>query len=201
MTRTAMILLSATLVLAACDKLPGPDGESTAAPAPAPTVAVLDVDAVAKALGRDEVFKQQVQAAGRQLQQQLSEFSSGLEGKLKEEQARLGAEPSQEERQQLARMAVDAQRQIQQGQTLARQKALAYQTKLAAEFRAEIQPVVSEVALGRGASAVLVSSTLLWFEPSANITGAVIDALRARGANAGAPTLAPASSQEPEKAD
>jgi len=197
MTRTATILLSATLLLAACDELPSPSGKSTAARAP--SVAVLDVDAVAKALGRDEVFKQQIQAAGRQLQQQLSEFSSGLEEKVREEQTRLGAEPSQEDRQQLARMAVDAQRQVQQGQALARQKAREYQNKLVAEFRAEIQPVVSEVALGRGASAVLLSSTLLWFEPTADITGAVIDALRARGANAGAPTLAPAASQETSK--
>ena len=197
MTRTAMMLLVTTLVLAACDQVPDPTGATAAEQAP--TVAVLDVDAVAKALGRDDVFRQQIQAAGRQLQQQLSELSSGLEDKVREEQARLGADPSQEERQQLAKMAVDAQRRVQQGQALARQKAREYQNKLAAEFRAEIQPVVSDVALSRGASAVFVSNTLLWFEPTVDITGAVIDALRARGANAGAPALAPATSKQPEK--
>ena len=191
MKRTAVILIWTTLLLAGCDKLSGAAGPATGTQTPA--VAVLDVEAVAKALGRDEVFRQQVQAAGQQLQQQLSEFSSGLEGKLREEQARLGAEPSQEERQQLARMAVDAQRQVQQGQALARQKALEYQNKLVAEFRAELRPVASEVALERGASAVLLSNTVLWFEPTVDITGEVIDELRARGANSGAPVLAPAS--------
>ena len=88
MTRTAMMLLATTLVLAACDQVPDPTGATAAEQAP--TVAVLDVDAVAKALGRDDVFRQQIQAAGRQLQQQLSELSSGLEDKVREEQAEIG---------------------------------------------------------------------------------------------------------------
>jgi len=182
--------LAAALLLAGCDKIPFPVSQAPPAAAPAPTMAVLDLDAVAKALGRDEVFREQVEAAGQQLRQQLGELSSNLQTQLREEQEKLGAEPSDEQRQQLQRMLAEAQRQVQQGQVLARQKAAEFQTQLARQFRAEVQPVATEVARSRGASGVLLANTLLWFEPAADITGAVIDALRARGAASGAPAMA-----------
>ncbi len=190
-------VLSACLFLTACDKLSSTLAPSGAEPKAAPTVAVLDLAAVAKALGRDEAYKEQVQAAGRQLQQQLSEFTSGLQDRLRQEQEKLGDAPTDEERQQLQRMVVDAQRQVQQGQALARQKALEFQTQLATQFRTEVQPVAAEVARAMGATTVLLSNSVVWFEPTVDITGGVIDAMRARGATSGAPALTP-SADRPE---
>ena len=185
------LLIVAALMLSACDKIPFPSVPAPAPAAPAPTMAVLDLGAVAKALGRDEVFRQQVEAAGQQLRQQLGELSSNLQTRLREEQAKLGDDPSEEQRQQLQRMLAEAQRQVQQGQLVARQKATEYQAQLAQQFRAEVQPVAAELARERGASGVLLANSLLWFEPAVDITGEVIDALRARGAASGAPALAP----------
>jgi Skp family chaperone for outer membrane proteins len=177
------VLVVAALLIAGCDKLPLP-----ADPAPAgwaKAVAVLDLSTVAKALGRDAVFREQVQAAGQQLDQQLAALSSSLQTRLREEQARLGEEPTEEEQQELQRMLADARRQVQQGQAEARQKAARYQAQLVAQFRREVQAVAAEVARSHGASAVLLADTVLWFEPAADITGEVIDALRARGSAAG----------------
>lgn len=182
------MLLGASLLLSGCDKFPdsasllGSQSTSTSKQ----TVAVLDLAAVAKALGRDEIVKQQVQAAGEQLRQQLANFSTELQDKLREQQAKLGSNPSEDERQQLQRQLVEAQRQVQQSQALARQKAVQFQNQLAVQFRNEIQPVAAEIARAQGASAIAMANTLMWFDPALDITGAVIDAMRAKGT---APTL------------
>ena len=183
MTRTALILLVATAALAGCDKLPLPASMPAAQveSSPASGVAVLDLAAVAKALGRDQVFKQQTEAAGRQLQQQLTDFATGLQQQLRDEQAKLGEAPTQEQQQELRRKLGQAQRQVQQSQVLARQKAVQFQAQILNTFRAEVAPVAAEVARANGASAVVLSNTTLWFDPAVDITGQVIDALRARG--------------------
>ena len=188
MNRVLWMLLGASLLLSGCDKFPdsasllGSQSTSTSKQ----TVAVLDLAAVAKALGRDEIVKQQVQAAGEQLRQQLANFSTELQDKLREQQAKLGSNPSEDERQQLQRQLVEAQRQVQQSQALARQKAVQFQNQLAVQFRNEIQPVAAEIARAQGASAIAMANTLMWFDPALDITGAVIDAMRAKGT---APTL------------
>lgn len=196
MMRKALIAFSASLLLAlaGCDKIPLPPSSNASGGASAPALAVLDLGAVAKALGRDEVFKEQVEAAGRQLQQQLTEFTTELQEQLRAEQEKLGEAPSDEDQLQLRQKVADAQRQVQQSQAIARQKAREFQLKLANEFRDEVQPVAAEVARERGASAILIANTLMWFEPTVDITGDVIDAMRARGAASGAPSIPPAGS-------
>lgn len=190
MKRPILLMIVATLLLGACDKLPGPMGQSGKSSAQrGAAVAVLDLGAVAKALGRDEVFKEQMESARQQLRQQLTDFSTGLEGKLREEQAKLGESPTPEQQQALREKLVQAQRQVQQSQVLARQKALEFQTSLAAQFRQEVEPAAAAVAKSKGATAVLLSNTLMWFEPTVDITGAVIDEMRARGATSGAPAV------------
>ena len=181
------VLVAAALLLAGCDKSPLPADPATAGVPTGSAVAVLDLSAVAKALGRDAVFREQVQAAGQQLDQQLAALSSSLQTRLREEHARLGEAPTEEEQQQLQRMLADARRQVQEGQAEARQKAARYQAQLVAQFRREVQVVAAGVARSHGASAVVLADTVLWFEPAADITGEVIDALRARAAEAGAP--------------
>ncbi len=192
------VLLGCCLLLSGCDKLPDPSallGKQSASTG-AQAVAVLDLAAVAKALGRDETVKQQVQAAGEQLRQQLTSFSSGLQDKLREQQAKLGTNPSDDERQQLQRQLVEAQRQVQQSQALARQKAVQFQNQLAVQFRNEIQPVAAEIARAKGATTIAMANTLMWFDPALDITGAVIDAMRAKGM---APTLAAPGDKPAEK--
>ena len=200
MKRSVFVLLFASVLLSACDKFPDTSsllGNKQAKSAAKQAVAVIDLSAVAKALGRDEVVKQQVQAAGEQLRQQLTDFSSGLQEKLREEQAKLGTNPSDVERQQLQKQLVEAQRQIQQSQALARQKAAQFQNQLAMNFRNEIRPVAAEIARAQGASAIALANTLMWFDPTLDITGAVIDAMRAKGA---APVLAPAPAEQATEA-
>lgn len=190
MMRKILFLLAAGIMLSGCDKIPHSLGQAGAAKGSG--VAVLDLGAVAKALGRDEVFRQQMESARQQLGQQLNEFSTGLQGQLREEQAKLGEAPTAEQQQELREKVAQAQRQVQQSRVLARRKAAEFQSNLAVAFRNEVQPVAAEVARARGASAVALSNTLLWFEPEVDITGEVIDRMRAMGAMGSA---APAESQ------
>jgi Skp family chaperone for outer membrane proteins len=205
MMRAALLLLSVSFLLSACDKFPDP---YSLLDKPAGTgttgskTAILDIDALAEALGRDEVAKQQLQAAEQQLRQQLTEFSTSLQSKLNEEKAKLGSEPSADERQRLQEQLLQAQRQVQQSQLLAREKAAQFQTQLAVQFRKEVRPVAAEIARQRGASTVMPASSLLWFDTAVDITGAVIDAMRAKGAAVVAPApVVPASSDDPAAAE
>ncbi len=199
MLRTLTTFLFASVALAGCDKLPFPVSIPAAQVKadPADRVAVIDLAAVAKALGRDEVFKQQSEEASRQLQQQLTEFASGLQEQLREEQSKLGEQPTPEQQQELRRKLIEAQRQVQQSQLLARQKATEFQTQIVNAFRAEVQPVAAEVARANGASSVLLSNAFLWFEHSVDITGKVIDAMRARGT--AVPPPAPGGESTPQE--
>lgn len=201
MIRPVLLLLSVCILISGCDKLADSSARlDKSVSAGASKVAVIDIDAVAKALGRDEVVKQQIQAAGQQLRQQLTEFSSGLQTKLNEEKSKLGSEPSADERQQLQEKLLAAQQQVQQSQVLARQKAAQFQNQLALQFRNEMRPVAAEIARKQGASTVLLANTLLWFDAPIDITGAVIDAMSAKGAATAAPAVAPAAPAEQKPA-
>ncbi len=169
-----ILLLAFAIGLAGCDKLQLEMPKS----AQAADVAVLDLQAVAKALGRDDDFKQQLEGAGKQLGEQLTQVSSALQNQLREEQAKLGENPTDEARGKLRQMAAEAQRKFQQSQLQARQKARQFQLQLATQFRKDVQPVATEVARAKGASVVMLSNTLMWFEPAVDITAEVIGKMR-----------------------
>ena len=170
-----LLLLVFAIGLSGCDKLQLEMPRS----ARAADVAVLDLQAVAKALGRDDDFKLQLESAGKQLGEQLSQVSTVLQQQLREEQAKLGDDPSDEDRVKLRQMAVEAQRKIQQSQQQARLKARQFQLQLATRFRQDVQPVAAEVARAKGASVVMLSNSLMWFEPAVDITAEVIGKMRA----------------------
>jgi Skp family chaperone for outer membrane proteins len=150
--RYLTVVLLAAMALAGCDR--------------SPEVAVIDVDAVAKAIGRDEVIKQQMQAAREQLAQQLSQRAEVLKERLEQT-------PSQESE-------AEARRVWQQAMTLAEQRAREYQLVLIAEFTEQLRPVTEKIARAHGVRVVFSARTsTVWFEPEADLTGAVIAELRA----------------------
>ena len=180
MRLSGILLLAAFAVgLVGCDKLQLEMPKS----AQAVDVAVMDLQAVAKALGRDDDFKQQLESAGKQLGEQLTQVSSALQNKLREEQAKLGENPTDEARGQLRKMAAEAQRKFQRSQNQARQKARQFQLQLATQFRKDVQPIATEIARARGASVVMLANSLMWFEPAIDITADVIGKMRAMGSS------------------
>ena len=131
----------------------------------APSVAVIDLTAIAKALGRDERLREQLDNASRQLTQQLSDYSDTLRNQLRDERIKLGQTPSAEQREQLVQLTTQAQHKVQQTQALAQQKARAFQLKLVTEFRDEVRPVAMSVAKQRGLRGIMLAPGMLWFDP------------------------------------
>ena len=159
------------LALAACDQIPGRGGSG---------IAIIDLNAIAKATGQEEIIQQQAQAARDELNVQLQEAATSLEAQLNEEREKLGDSPTQEQTQQFQQLAAQAQQQYAQAQQQAQQQAQLFQNNLVMALREKIQPVVAEVARARGASVVYLSDmTLFWFEPQADLTDEVIAKLRA----------------------
>lgn len=164
-------------ILTGCDRLGGN------------TAAVIDLTAISKATGQDEVVKSQMEKATIELNAQLSEAAAQLEKQLADKKEEYGESATQEQNKELQKFALSAGQQLKQNQAMAQQQAQQYQRGLLLTWRDQIQPVVEEVARKHNAKVVLVSNpALMWFDESVDITGEVIAALRARPAESVAPS-------------
>jgi len=141
----------------------------------------LDLNVVARALGRDEIIKQQQQIALDNLNIQLLQISKDLNKQLEEEKLKLGEKPGEAEKQQFNVVATNANKQLQQSQLLAKQKLITFKQQLIRDFKSEVKSVAQPIAKNRGAiSVTIIDNNILWFDPSADITDEVIATLRAR---------------------
>jgi Skp family chaperone for outer membrane proteins len=159
------------LAVTGCDQLGG--GRSG--------VAVIDLDAVGRALGRDEVIAQQINQANQQLTSQLGQVAQDLQQQLEEEREKYEV-VGDEARAELDQKTAVANQRLQQTQRLAQQRAQEFRTAVINEFRNEVQPYASEIARERGAVAVVtVATPMLWFDAEVDITDEVIAAMRKAG--------------------
>lgn len=185
-------LALAALLLAGCDQLGGK-----------PSVAVIDLDAVARALNRDDVIVQQINSANQQLGAQLGQVATNLQQQLQEEVEKyevMGDEAQAELQQKTA----VANQQLQQTQRLAQVRAAQFRQAVIQQFRNEVQPYASAVAKKNGAAVIItVATPMLWWEPAVDITDEVIADMRAAGLEAAdepaaqQPAAQPAPAAEP----
>jgi Skp family chaperone for outer membrane proteins len=155
------------------------------APPSAGGVAVIDLDAVAVAVGRDKVIAGQVEAYAREEGQKLQQLRTELEQKVSGASAELGADASDEAKQSLNTMVREARSQLAREVAQARQSAQEMRTRLVSEFAREVQPVAGKIAQARGFTLVMVKQpSMLAVASEVNITDAVIEELKAsdRGA-------------------
>ncbi len=169
-------LLTTTLItslLAGCNNINPGNKQDTAV--------YLDLGAIARALGRDEIIKQQQQAAIDQLNAQLLQISRNLDKQLKEEKSTLGKKPGAEKQQRFNEATINANKQLQQSQLLAKQKLTVFRQQLAIDFQNEVKSVARPIATERGAvSITIIDNNVLWIDPSADITGEIIASMRAK---------------------
>lgn len=168
-TTFLIALIAAVLFLSACDQLAGP-----------PSLAVMDLEAIANATGRNEQIQQKMEAARAELNTQLTSLAAGLEQQLTDERAKIGDSPSPEQQKEYQQLAQQAQQQYGQGQARAQQGVQEFRTELVAEFRDSVKAVAATIAAERGALVALaVGPAMLWFDNSIDITDEVIAALQA----------------------
>ncbi len=169
-------IILALLILAGCN----PFTDST------PAVLVVDLDAIAKASGRQELMQKELEFANVRLSEQLKLVASQLENAVTDEKEKIGDKPSEDERQQFDTLLLQAQQQLQNSKQLAVQQANVFRSELILEFRQEVADIAQQIASDRQAQIVMVTSfDALWFDPVADITDEVIAIMRARPLSSG----------------
>jgi Skp family chaperone for outer membrane proteins len=170
-------LLAASVVLGAlagCGK-PG----ATEAPAPAARavggVAVVDLDSVAKQLGRDVEMNLAVQERMSVLNTRLTTLKTSLNRLFQEKRAGFGDNPDTEQQQELQTMQDRLDAQLIESRRKAENELAVYKQQLIDDFREETRPVLTRVAADRGLSIVIPKNNglLLSIDPEAEITDEV----------------------------
>jgi Skp family chaperone for outer membrane proteins len=159
------------LLISGCDQLPLLGGNKTV---------VMDLTAIAKAVGQDTIIDQKLAQASKELDVQLGQIATQLQTKIQEESERIGDSKNEDDLQMLQELTNQARQNLNQNQQLAQQRMQQYQEELAQEFRDRVRPVVAEVAKAKGASSAhLIRPGVFWFDPAVDITDEVIAKLRA----------------------
>lgn len=143
-------------------------------------IAVLDLDKVAAATGRDKVIAQQIQEFAQEQEQKLKQLQSELQQQVTTANEQLSDQAGDEEKQSLNTLLAQARTQLTRELNQARQSAQQLRLQLVQEFTVEVQPVARREAEKRGLTVVMVKQPgLLVVAAEADITDAVIDHLQA----------------------
>jgi len=171
MTGLWVACVTAILMIAGCDQMPGMG----------PGTLVVDLTAVAKAIGQDQSMQDRAEAAREDLNTQLTESARELEQQIEQERVKFGESPTEEQQLQLQQMTQQAQQRYGQLQAEAQQNVQQHEINLVQEFREQVRPFAEKIARSRGAEVVLLADqSVFWLDPAVDITGEVIDALRAQ---------------------
>lgn len=142
-------------------------------------VAVVDLNEVAKALGRVDAIEKNVKSANEKLNQQLEQITADVQKQLETEKQKLGEKPSKEKEQEFMQLVQKANNQLNQTKQVAIQKSQQIQNSLVLEFRNEVSSVSREIAQKNGYLSVLaINDGLLWADPGVDITKEVITKMR-----------------------
>jgi Skp family chaperone for outer membrane proteins len=160
---------------------------------------VVDLDRVAKELGRDVQMANDLKSSQTALLNELATIQKDANEELKKMQTELGEDAPAEELQKLKQTADIAQQRFNQLQKTADVKLGQRRDFLVASFRQQARPIVYQVAKDHGAKAVVTETVLYTFDETIDITDAVIAKMRSTPA-AAAPTTPTAPATAPEAA-
>jgi len=154
------------------------------APAPKGGVALIDLDDVAKRLGRDAAIIKELQDAGNPMGEELSAARDELQGEFETAKSAMGAEPTEADQQKLAELEGNLNAQLQQKQQQAQQELNAKRIALVNRFREEVKPVALKIAAAQGLGVVIfkTENTVLVNDPDIDITDAVVAELTSASA-------------------
>lgn len=146
---------------------------------PVVSTVMVDLDAVSKATGREEIINAQMKAVNADLTLQLGEIVTNFNKQLADQKKSFGNDITVEEQQKLQEMLIKANQLLAQKQAEANLKAQQHKEGLIGAWRDKIKPFVKKIADKKGATVVLVqSASVMWFDAAIDITDEVIAALR-----------------------
>ncbi|MCC7145403.1 MAG: OmpH family outer membrane protein [Phycisphaeraceae bacterium] len=178
-----MILTCAALFVAAgCDRSPSanlPAGNGSSSP----SVAVIDLDRLAKAIGRDVLIQQELktrlEALVAQSRQQMEELNQNANQQIKQLADQFGPNPTPAQRQQVLQIRDQANQEGQRINAEFVEQRAQIRAQIIARFREDIQPAVQQTAAAHGFTMVLArGEQVLIFDTSIDITDAVAAKLR-----------------------
>ena len=163
------LITAASLSLCGCNRSPSPSNNSV----------VVDLDAVARAMGRDLLIDRKVEQATQALNAKLLAAADTMEKEYKKQQAAAGNSPTDEQRAKLKQLAQKIQETIQNNKEVAAQARQRFRLEQIQLLRNDVKTVASRIAEKQHATMVFVAGQeVLWFTPSADITAAVIAEMR-----------------------
>jgi Skp family chaperone for outer membrane proteins len=157
------------------------------------TVALLDIDAVAKRLGRDAAIVEQLKARNDSLSESLTQERNKLQGELTKSEEALGTSPTDAQKQELLKLGQGLNAQLQSKLQAAREELSAQQTTLIRQFREEVRPVAQKIAAKKGMNIVILRSDIVVLSADAavDITDDVVAEMIGSGKSAATPAASP----------
>lgn len=182
MRHFACLLACFSMCLASCDRLAQVQAPPAAATKPAVGgVGVVDLDILAKRLGRDIEMNNLVQERMTSLNSKLTSLQESLTRLYGEKRSSFGEKPTDEEQQQLAAMQTRMDQQLIESKRKAETDLVTYKQQLIDQFREQAKPVLKEVAAARGLSLVVPKNNalLLTIDPAVELTDEVAEKMLA----------------------
>lgn len=147
-------------------------------------VAVVDLDAVAQKLGRIDVMNEKLKSQGTNYDGQLKQIQAKLQEQVtakEQELEQLGPQATDEQKKQLIGMLQLANGKLNEAKRQALAAVQQQKAVLIQKFREEAIAVAEEVAKTKGFDMVIAKNptVLLSYDPSHDITDAVIEAMPA----------------------
>ena len=156
-------------------------------------IAVIDLDEVAKAIGRTQDINNTLQVRKNASEQALQKAQADAKDLLEKKKEEFGETPTDEQQKQLAAITNNLNNQLVQGARGLQSKMEETRQSLITSFRSEIKPIAQKIALEKGLAVVIPKNEgfLLAVDPGVDITGDVIKACLTRTPSA--PAAAPAA--------
>jgi len=152
-------------------------------------VGVVDLDVVAKRLGRDIEMNNLVQERVAALNSKLTTLQGSMRRLFEEKRDKFGDEPTEEQLKELQAWQDRTDAQLQESKRKAEVELGNYKQALVEQFREQAKPVLREVAAARGLSIVIPKNNalLLTIDPAVEITDDVAAKMPASTTDGGKP--------------
>ena len=186
-------------LLAGCGLQPSASKSDEHAP-DAKGVAVVDLDAVAKRIGRDVEIAKSLEQKQTALNERLAAIQESVRSQYKEKKEKAGDKPTDEQQKELRALEQDLGLSVKRHMGEAQKNIALFRQQLVNRFREQVRPVARDVAEQKGFDIVVLKDESLLFvvEEHAEITDAVIERMLA--ANTSTPAVK-SDAALPPKAD
>ncbi len=143
--------------------------------APAHSVAVLDLDTVAKRVGRLDEINAAVKERQADLNERMEILRRSYQFEFDQKKSEFGDAPTDEQQKQLATIQQRMNNGIVQARQQAQQELALHQNALRTRFHEEVRPLARRIAEGRGMSVVITQNFVFAAPETVDITNEVVE--------------------------